>query len=43
VIIGSAVFAGSPDENTVLQTAVHITINEQYFGKYVLIINIEKD
>tara|TARA_R110002111_G_scaffold247237_1_gene310364 strand:- start:2068 stop:4458 length:2391 start_codon:yes stop_codon:yes gene_type:complete len=35
VIIGSAVFAGSPDENTVLQTAVHITINEQYFGKYV--------
>jgi Cu+-exporting ATPase len=31
VIIGSAAFAGSPDENTVLQTAVHITINEQYF------------
>jgi Cu+-exporting ATPase len=30
VIIGSAAFAGSPDENTVLQTAVHITINEQY-------------
>jgi Cu+-exporting ATPase len=28
VIIGSAAFAGSPDENTVLQTAVHITINE---------------
>ncbi|SEA44723.1 Cu+-exporting ATPase [Flavobacterium gillisiae] len=35
VVIGSAAFAGSPDENAVLQTAVHIAINEQYFGKYV--------
>ena len=35
IIIGSAAFAGSPDENAVLQTAVHIAINEQYFGKYV--------
>jgi Cu+-exporting ATPase len=35
VVIGSAAFAGSPDENTVLQTAVHITINNEYYGKYV--------
>ncbi|CAM3075842.1 heavy metal translocating P-type ATPase [Flavobacterium frigoris] len=35
VVIGSAAFAGSPDENTVLQTAVHITINNEYYGKYI--------
>jgi Cu+-exporting ATPase len=32
VIIGSAAFAGSLATDTMLQTAVHITINEVYFG-----------
>jgi Cu+-exporting ATPase len=35
LIIGSAAFAGSPDENLVLQTAVHVSINGDYYGKYV--------
>jgi Cu+-exporting ATPase len=35
ILIGSAVFAGSTEENTVLQTAVHITINKEYYGKYI--------
>ncbi|TDE02178.1 heavy metal translocating P-type ATPase [Flavobacterium hiemivividum] len=35
ILIGSAAFAGSIDENTVLQTAVHITVNKEYYGKYI--------
>lgn len=35
ILIGSAAFAGSTEENTVLQTAVHITINKEYYGKYI--------
>jgi Cu+-exporting ATPase len=35
VVIGSAVFAGSAGDSTVLQTAVHITLNGNYCGKYV--------
>jgi Cu+-exporting ATPase len=35
VILGSAAFAGSPEENTTLQTAVHVSINDAYYGKYV--------
>lgn len=35
ITIGSAVFAGSPRENLKLQTAVHITINKEYCGKYI--------
>lgn len=35
VVIGSAVFAGSLEELATLQTAVHISINSVYYGKYV--------
>ncbi|NGY38322.1 HAD-IC family P-type ATPase [Flavobacterium sp. XN-5] len=35
ILIGSAAFAGSIDENTLLQTAVHITVNKEYYGKYI--------
>ncbi len=33
--IGSAGFAGNSEENSVIQTSVHIQINDEYFGKYV--------
>lgn len=33
--IGSAFFVGKSETNTVLQTAVHITIDSVYFGKYI--------
>jgi Cu+-exporting ATPase len=33
--IGSASFAGNSEENSVLQTSVHIQINDEYYGKYV--------
>ena len=33
--IGSAAFAGKSDENSGLQTSVHIQIDDAYFGKYV--------
>ena len=33
--IGSASFVGKKEDNTLLQTAVHITIDAVYFGKYV--------
>ena len=35
VVIGSAVFAGSLEKYAALQTAVHISINSVYYGKYV--------
>jgi Cu+-exporting ATPase len=35
VVIGSAVFARSPKNNSVLQTAIHVSINSEYYGKYV--------
>ncbi len=33
--IGSAAFAGKSEENSGLQTSVHIQIDDAYFGKYV--------
>ncbi|MFA9191010.1 heavy metal translocating P-type ATPase metal-binding domain-containing protein [Flavobacterium sp. FZUC8N2.13] len=33
--IGSASFAGNSEENSVLQTSVHIQIDGEYYGKYV--------
>ena len=33
--IGSSVFVGKSEENTIQQTSVHIKINEVYFGKYI--------
>ncbi|MFL9831541.1 heavy metal translocating P-type ATPase metal-binding domain-containing protein [Flavobacterium sp. ST-87] len=33
--IGSAAFAGNSEENSVIQTSVHIQINGEYLGKYV--------
>lgn len=33
--IGSAAFTGKTEEKTVLQTSVHIQINNEYYGKYV--------
>lgn len=35
VVIGSAEFARSPKNNSVLQTAIHVSINSEYYGKYV--------
>ncbi|WP_284653257.1 heavy metal translocating P-type ATPase metal-binding domain-containing protein [Flavobacterium terrisoli] len=35
ISIGSAAFLGVDEENAVQQTAVHIKINEVYYGKYV--------
>lgn len=33
--IGSAIFVGKSDENSIQQTSVHIKINEVYFGNYI--------
>ena len=33
--LGSASFVGANEENAIQQTSVHITINENYIGKYV--------
>ena len=35
VVIGSALFVGKGDENSIQQTTVHLKINETYLGKYV--------
>ncbi len=35
ILIGSAGFVGIHEENSIGQTAVHIKINEVYFGKYI--------
>ncbi|RVT76567.1 HAD family hydrolase [Flavobacterium sufflavum] len=35
VRIGSAAFTGKTEENTALQTSVHIQMNDEYYGKYV--------
>ena len=35
ILIGSASFTGKDEENTLLQTSVHIKIGEKYFGKYI--------
>jgi Cu+-exporting ATPase len=35
IVIGSAVFARSPKNNSVLQTTIHVSINSEYYGKYV--------
>jgi Cu+-exporting ATPase len=35
VVIGSAEFARSPKNNSVLQTTIHVSINSEYYGKYV--------
>jgi P-type Cu+ transporter len=35
ILIGSAGFVGKQEENSIGQTAVHIKINEEYFGKYI--------
>lgn len=33
--IGSAVFVGKLEENSIQQTSVHIKINDDYYGKYI--------
>lgn len=35
ITIGSASFAGRDEDSTALQTAVHIRIDGQYYGKYI--------
>jgi len=35
VQIGSAIFVGKSEENSIQQTSVHIKINDVYFGKYI--------